>query len=189
MKIRRVIEIGCGDVAGPYWTSTEEHVIVDIDPTQVFSVENSGKGFRQFQADARKMPMFPDNSADIILARNVFGDEHLGDDYVDPSATTLLNPMNVPDDQYSVFAREKVDRKMAILHEGGRILNNGGQFIVFESTTPDVAEQFLSAAQPKSYAPLLEFESVDPQVIVPDEYYAANGRPGARTWVSYKQES
>src|SRR5688572_5630463 len=78
MHLMRVVEVGCGDRPGPVFDGAMEYICVENDSEQI------NNAVRRFHADMTFVHAnaanleFPDQSVDVVVARNVFGAPRLG---------------------------------------------------------------------------------------------------------------
>ena len=148
-----VVEIGCGTNPGPYWEGNENHFIVDRSNFALaLGADKDPRLDPLYFEDALSLPML-DESVDLVLARNVFGDFNLGGE------------------------RNQHQYKLQIVLEASRVLMTGGKLLVIEDLTPAVSERFFSklSKDPNSSVKL-EFEEVDIAVATPPSYSAIRGQ-------------
>jgi hypothetical protein len=178
----RIVEIGCGDSAGPFFPGADEYFAVDISPLRVENAVLQEPRMTPMVADAVSMPDLADKSVDILLARNVFGDPFLG---LERSRALELSFREGVDFKNVIARREVAQRKLAIIAEASRLLIDGGGLIIVEQYTPQVANSFVStlhAEAPPIKSRLGTFEGVDLSSITPDAY--AKKHLGAQAWIA-----
>lgn len=147
-----VVEIGCGPNAGPFIDGATEHFIVDQDEDAVRTAMRFDDRFTPLVGcDAGDLP-FENQSIDIVLARNVFGDELLGLSK-NTKAMAILLPLALMADGNMVGFQEittrtsaysAYERKIRLLTEASRILTSQGSMFIVEQYTPSVAEEFFT---------------------------------------------
>ncbi|HWT40411.1 MAG TPA: class I SAM-dependent methyltransferase [Dongiaceae bacterium] len=178
----RVVEIGCGDNAGPFFKNATEHFAVDISPLRVQNAVDNEPRFTPMVADATNLDGIDDSSVHVLLARNVFGDPFLG---LERGLALDLSFTQREDDESRKAKLDVVRRKLAVVAEAARILTTGGQLLVVEQYTPEYAEEFIDQVndgtllRPASLAP---FEQVELSDVTPKDY--SRRHFNATTWVS-----
>ncbi len=154
-----VAEIGCGNSPGPFFEEADTHFAIENGSRALQSLRLGENAFTVVEADARDLK-FPDNSIDIVLARNVFGDPMLGMTELEKTMHSGLRWEAIMTDDFSEFrAVDKAvqgfinDGKLAILGEAARILIKGGKLLIIEQYTPPIADIFLARARQEGVLP------------------------------------
>jgi hypothetical protein len=179
----KVLEIGCGDEAGPYFDGADEYIVSDIDETAVVSSTCQDSRFTPMIADATDINMLSDKSMDIVLARNVFGSPLLGCDHL--QMLQIMRSRQAWPDYKTIFP-EVEERKLAIMQEAARLLTSVGKLIVVEQLTPKVAAGFFERLEDKykgRHIKLSAPELAGISSITPPNY--ARRHRIATSWVSY----
>lgn len=178
----RIVEIGCGDSAGPFFPNADEYFAVDTSPLRVENAVQEEPRMTPMVADAANMPGIKDMSVDVLLARNVFGDPFLG---LERGRALELSFREGIDFEDVIARREVIQRKLAILAEASRILVEGGELIIVEQYTPQVASNFVGDIETTSATAksrLKNFDEVDLSTITPISY--AKKHIGAQAWIA-----
>ena len=198
-----VVEIGCGNKPGPFFEGAGEHFAVDAYAPDILEVLLARTEMTPLVADASDLG-FDDESVDVVLARNVFGDIALGmsdEDRYDLAwaikALTEGEEVEGGEEALESFAAieaESASKKIDILRETGRILVVGGKLIVVEQESPMVAERFFSGARQRDDFDLLEVFGIKHNVpladVTPPNYARAHGgHSKLQTWVATKRPS
>ncbi len=191
-----VVEIGCGPNAGPFIDGATEHFIVDKDEDAVHSAMRFDRRFTPMAGcDAGDLP-FEEESLDIVLARNVFGDELLGLSK-NAKAMAILLPLALMADGNMAGFQEVTsetdlysayERKVRLLVEASRILTAQGSIFIVEQYTPSVAEEFFTRFEqdPDQQTDLIFSRQVE-SVMLPPSYTEKRLRsPGDTLFVGRK---
>ena len=193
-----VVEIGCGTAPGPFFEGAAEHYAVDKKGPNVLEAYLTHPEMTPMIADATDME-FDDESVDVVLARDVFGDVGLGlskeERYAQVLEMKMMAEDGRPDDAYAaMFAIEEQSalKKVDILREVGRILTVGGRLIVVEQESADVAERFFASTRQRENFDLLAMFDVEHNVpledVTPPNYAQVHGNyPNLQTWVATKK--
>ena len=181
--LMRVLEIGCGDEAGPCFDGASEHIASDIDETAVANSMRRDPRFTPLIADATDLHALANKSIDVVLARNVFGSPLLGFDH-QRMLQIIHSRLAWPD--YKAIFPEVETRKLAIMQEAARLLASAGKLIIVEELTPRVAVGFFKRLQNNNRDQRLNLSMsrlVHISSITPTNY--AQRHRIAKTWVSY----
>lgn len=176
----RIVEIGCGPEAGPFFDGATEHIITDISAAAVTYAAEMEPRFTPLVADAADLSSLPDNSTDVVLARNVFGDPILGYD-IDEYQSRSHSGHNMA---------EVVElKKLAIMREAARILLTQGRLLIIEQFTPSEAKRFITKVS-QSELPLPNGLTIPSPVtlraVTPERYARHHGRWLPDTWQAVK---
>lgn len=174
-----VVEIGCGNDAGPFFEGADFHYAIDINPNRVWAAVANDPTLTPIVGNAADLK-FEDQSINTVLARNVFGDRTLG------ANTGLLEGV------FNEGADVADQHKIKILKEASRILVKEGLIVVVEQHTPEQFLQFLDRVQhpdqwPKYLTPFSEttLEEVTPTNYSSRRRLGFNLRPTPTyTWVA-----
>ncbi|HET7320615.1 MAG TPA: class I SAM-dependent methyltransferase [Candidatus Saccharimonadales bacterium] len=143
----KIVEIGCGERAGPHFGDDYEHFAVDTNAHALNTSLLREPALTAINADARHMPQFEDASINVILARNVFGDPYLGVDW-QTVRNIFLTSTKCP--EYDAAVEQSDNTKIALLREAGRLLIAGGKLVIVEQLTPEHAESFFARLEVKT---------------------------------------
>lgn len=149
--MNRVIEIGCGGAwdAGPFFEGADVHYLIESNKSLLSEATEYDPSLTALPEDNAMQIGFPDNSIDIILARNVFGDPLLG---IGQNQRNMISGLGIAYEAEGKFSDLRTIntgikdaiyiRKKLIVQEASRVLITGGSFIIYEQYTPGFARQF-----------------------------------------------
>jgi hypothetical protein len=184
----KVLEVGCGDEAGPFFDGAEERIILDLIEEAVAISANRDPRFTPMIGDATNLDEFANESMDVVLARNVFGSPLLG---IEHKRMIRIMQSGWKSAEYKTVESEVDTRKIRIMHAAGRVLNAKGKLVIVEQLTPEVAREFfgrLETTQDTILDTLSFPQLVDISSVTPLNYVRKHQRHGGRNvWVSYRQ--
>ena len=180
----RVLEIGCGASPGPFIEGATEHIVLDKDPQELVKAAAVVRREKLTQrlGDAACLED-PDDSFDLVLARNVLGDPSLGMSRSTAEMSDVLKMQCLRDGDMSAY-REIVDEvhgavnrlKDDIVTEAVRVLRPGGTFAVVEEYTPQVALNYITDAV--SEERIRRLDRAEPEMVLPTNYFNHHRRYG-----------
>lgn len=144
-----VLEIGCGLHPNPRFQETAQHFILDPDKHALDHASRKHPDFTPILGRADDLSCFDDESLDIVIASNLFGDAFLGIGGKDREALIDLQSECLSTGQIQRFmeisARASIDSdplKLSIMQEIGRTIRCNGKLIVIETISPPIAAAF-----------------------------------------------
>lgn len=189
-----VVEIGCGETAGPFFEGADNHFIIEPDAVKLAKAAAEDTSFSPVQIGAEELNVFGDASIDLVLARNVFGYNALG--LSEERGWRLIEPNS----KLTKTERAQVQGlKLAILGEVERILVPSGKLVIVEQYTPRYAASLIRTVNrgtlgvPATLTPIIEVPLAD---VTPANYRDhhqvltdSDIRMPARTWVAQKSNA
>lgn len=143
------VEIGCGAWPGPRFDQTGNFFLVEPDERALANAARFNPDMIPMpDARGEKLP-FANKSISLVLARDVFGDPHLGAStnsgaplWLDQAAMLRRGEVEAFQESSANAVKEADELKLAILRETARVLEEQGRLIVVESRTPQIAARF-----------------------------------------------
>ena len=146
-----VVEIGCGEFPTPRFDGADRHIALDIDAEAIDSALKFGDGHViPVIGDASQIGL-RDSCADIVVARNVFGDPALGMSERNNKMFQSLSLVMIQQGEFDKLHKLQDDvdvrvnaLKTSVMKEVFRVLAVGGKLIAIEQYTPEVARDYFN---------------------------------------------